>query len=728
MVTSVIARGGCERQLLATVRGLLQRGYAIEIFTLSAVPAGDISFEAEFAALGVKSTCASEFGDMSPAPGAGDYRHGLAPFAPILEHLSVVRLGLALEEVIRRFKPDVVHCWSEPSSVIGGHVAAALGIGRIVLQLVNVPANQLELPGSALYRDAYRSLLRYPNVRLLIDSAAGIRSLEHWLDMPPGTVGLAGHSFVPDIMQIRNDNAAMDCRRRYGIPPDAPTVGAIMRFAPEKDPDLWLETAAIVAAACPRVYFVLAGYGALAERIANRAKQLGLSDRFVLPGPSIDIGEIFACMNVFLMTSRFEGTPNALIEAQAAGVPVVAPDVGGIRDAMIDGVTGLVAAGRTAAQLADAALRILNDAGWPRRAAKHSRRFVAERFDWQRNVNATVELYRTDQPRMRRYVDRLIGRFALAQSCIDRYVGARNVTERNPPHPQSRFGLLAYNDTINLGDEIQSIAARQFLPAIDYYIDREALDAFALAPDQEVRLILNGWFCHRPERWPPSSSIRPLLISFHVSQTPGMWSGLRPVDVFAQDSVRQYLKQHGPVGARDFSTLEFLQRSGIDSYFSGCLSLALQRPNLPRDHDLLVLNDVPDEIIRIIPSLTTKRVVVTFHNDFERFDIQARTQRAQQLLDLYARAGCVITTRLHAAMPCLAFKTPVLLIDVAPDQYRFSGLANLVHHCKAEEFCALKTDYDVNEPPPNPTRYLQHRVQLSGRITEFFRGANATVA
>ncbi len=110
MVTSVIARGGCERQLLATVRGLLQRGYAIEIFTLSAVPAGDISFEAEFAALGVKSTCASEFGDMSPAPGAGDYRHGLAPFAPILEHLSVVRLGLALEEVIRRFKPDVVHC------------------------------------------------------------------------------------------------------------------------------------------------------------------------------------------------------------------------------------------------------------------------------------------------------------------------------------------------------------------------------------------------------------------------------------------------------------------------------------------------------------------------------------------------------------------------------------------------------------------------------------------
>jgi len=708
--------------MLATVRDLLQRGYTIEIFTLSPVPAGDISFEAEFAALGIKSTCAAEFGDMSLVPDAGDYRHGLAPYARILEHLSVARLGLALEEIIRRFKPDVVHCWSEPSSVIGGHVAAALGIERIVLQLVNVPPNQMDLPGSTLYRDAYRSLIRYPNVRLVIDSVPGMHSLEQWLEMPPGTVSLAGHSFMPDSLQVRNEHDAMICRRRIGIAPDAPTVGAIMRFAPEKDPDLWLETAAIVAATQPKVYFVLAGYGALADRIAHRVKELGLSDRFILPGPTIDIGEMFACMNVFLMTSRFEGTPNTLIEAQAAGVPVVAPDVGGIRDAMIDGLTGLLTAGRTASELADAVLRILHDACWARRAAKHARRFVAKRFNWRRNVNATVKLYRTDEPRVRRYVDHLIGRRRPRAHRYDRAPDAKDVMQQQL---QRRYGLLAYDRTINLGDEIQSIAARQFLPAIDYYVDREALDAFSPAPDQEVRLILNGWFCHRPERWPPSPAIRPLLISFHVSQTHGMWSGLRPIDVFAQDTVREYLKQHAPVGARDFNTLEFLQRLGIDSYFSGCLTLTLQRPNLPRDHDLLVLNDVPDEIVRMIPSITTKRVVTTFHNDFQHFDIQTRLKKAQQLLDLYASAGCVVTTRLHAAMPCLAYKTPVLLIDSAPDQTRFSGLSNLVHHCTADALCAGKTDYDVNEPPPNPTGYLQHRVQLSGRTTEFFRGVTA---
>lgn len=725
MVTSVLARGGCERQLLATVRGLLLRGYAIEIFTLSPVPPGDISFEADFAALGVNAICAAEFGDMSLSPDVGDYRHGLSAYAPILEHLSVVRLGLALEEAIRRFNPDVVHCWSEPSSVIGGHVATALGIGRIVLQLVNVPPNQMGLAGSALYRDAYRSLIRFPNVRLLIDSVPGIRSLEQWLEMPPGTVSLAGHTFMPDTVRVRDEHEARICRQRFGIPRDAPTVGAIMRFAPEKDPDLWLQTASIVAAACPHVYFLLGGYGALAGWIAHRIKELGLSHRFILPGASTDVGEIYACMNVFLMTSRFEGTPNTLIEAQAAGVPVVAPDIGGISGAMIDGLTGLLTRSRAASQLADAALRILNDTSWPRRVAMHGPRFVAKRFNWQRNVAATVNFYRTDQSRIRRYLNGLIARTRSAPPPADRHVRAADVKRLMRPRSQNRFGLLAYSNTNNLGDEIQSIAARQFLPAIDYYVDREALDAFAPTPDQEVRMILNGWFCHRPERWPPSPAIRPLLISFHVSQTHGMWSGLRPVDVFAQNPVRQYLERHGPVGARDFSTLEFLQRLGIDSYFSGCLTLSLQRPNLTREPDLLVLNDVPDEVIRIIPSLTTKRVKVTFHNDFERSNIQARLQKAEQLLDLYARASCVITTRLHAALPCLAFKTPVLLIDIAPDQYRFSGLSNLVHHCAAQEFCSRKADYDVNDPPLNPTSYLQHRAQLSARVTEFCRRARA---
>src|SRR4051812_21418400 len=103
MVTSVLARGGCERQMFATVRGLLQSGYAIEIFKLANAPPGEPSFEAEFEALGVKSIVAAEFGDMTRSPEEDQDRHGLQRFTPILAHLNMVHLGFALEQVIKRF-------------------------------------------------------------------------------------------------------------------------------------------------------------------------------------------------------------------------------------------------------------------------------------------------------------------------------------------------------------------------------------------------------------------------------------------------------------------------------------------------------------------------------------------------------------------------------------------------------------------------------------------------
>ncbi len=65
------------------------------------------------------------------------------------------------------------------------------------------------------------------------------------------------------------------------------------------------------------------------------------------------------------------------------------------------------------------------------------------------------------------------------------------------------FGLLTYPDTDNLGDEIQSLAARRFLPRVDYLIDRERIDESPALPAENVFTILNGWHCWEPMRWPP---------------------------------------------------------------------------------------------------------------------------------------------------------------------------------------------------------------------------------
>jgi glycosyltransferase involved in cell wall biosynthesis len=393
MVISVLARGGCERQLLATARGLLARGYVVEIFKLDVGPIGDSSFEADVAALAIRTTCACDFGDMRLPPPDGRDPHGLAQFTPILPHLNIVHLGVALEQAIRRFKPSVVHCWSEPSSVIGGLVAVSLAVRKIVIQLVNVSPFQQNQPNAALYYDAYRRLQNRANVQLLNISVAGARNLERWLEIPRGTVKLLRNGFVPETVRVRTAEEAKACRQRLGIPLDAPTVGAIMRFAPEKDPDLWLDTARLIAADRPDVWFVLAGYGPLAEHVARKLGQTGLSRRTVLLGATIDVGAVYACIDVFLMTSRYEGTPNVLIEAQAAGVPVVAPDVGGTRETILDNATGVLVRSREAPRLAGAVSAVLTNPLLRQSARAHGPRFVARRFNWQRKIDKTIRYY-----------------------------------------------------------------------------------------------------------------------------------------------------------------------------------------------------------------------------------------------------------------------------------------------------------------------------------------------
>jgi glycosyltransferase involved in cell wall biosynthesis len=168
----------------------------------------------------------------------------------------------------------------------------------------------------------------------------------------------------------------------------------------EKDPDLWLETEAAIAAARPDVSFLLAGSGheTIADQLVQKGAALGLDTRLVLPGMVIDVGQVYGALDVLLLASRLENTPNVMIEAQAAGIPVVGPPVGGIGETMIDGVTGLLAAERSSEALASAVLRILGDAAWRERAAVRGPTFVTERYGHERMIRETITIHNQDAP------------------------------------------------------------------------------------------------------------------------------------------------------------------------------------------------------------------------------------------------------------------------------------------------------------------------------------------
>ncbi len=285
-----------------------------------------------------------------------------------------------------------------------------------------------------------------------------------------------------------------------------------------------------------------------------------------------------------------------------------------------------------------------------------------------------------------------------------------------------KFGLLKYQ-TDNLGDEIQSIAARRFLPQVDFLVDRDSLDAFEGPEDVEHRIILNGWFTHAPHRWPPSPALNPLVISFHLSSLamPCDGSIQIPSETLLSGPNLDYLKSSGPVGARDLHTLALLDQHQVDSFFSGCLTLTMEERFPGEVEDFIALVDLDEDLVDACRARTDSEIRRFTHIDRNKCSTADRFERAERLLAVYRRAKCVITSRLHAALPCLAMGTPVLLLNVQRDQTRFLGLHPFLRNGSREDFLADRLDFPLDHLTPNSDDYLPLRRSLIQRVSDFVR-------
>jgi glycosyltransferase involved in cell wall biosynthesis len=168
-------------------------------------------------------------------------------------------------------------------------------------------------------------------------------------------------------------------------------VGNVARLAEQKGHRDLIAAAPLVLERHPDVRFVVAGDGELRDELEELARPLG--DRFELLGERDDVPDLLASFEVFAFPSRFEGLCLAVIEAQAAGVPVVATPVGGIKETVVDGETGrLVPLGDVEA-LAEAIVVVLDDPETAGRMAEAARTPVLERYSVDRMVAETLALY-----------------------------------------------------------------------------------------------------------------------------------------------------------------------------------------------------------------------------------------------------------------------------------------------------------------------------------------------
>lgn len=291
---------------------------------------------------------------------------------------------------------------------------------------------------------------------------------------------------------------------------------------------------------------------------------------------------------------------------------------------------------------------------------------------------------------------------------------------RATPEAQSAlYGVLKYSSQ-NIGDEIQSIAAMRFLPKIDYYCHRERLDQFHLPKEQEgkkVKLIMNAWWMWDPSHFPPSKDIDPLLISMHLFQ--------KYYDKFERPEFLDYLRQHGPVGCRDMATKQYLDSHDVPTYFSGCLTTTLQgNPEYrkKKGNDYILCVDLPERLVKEIKKRTDRPVYSVSRMLSVAFSAVDRMELARIMLALYHNAYCVVTPRLHVALPSTAFGTPVCLINVgknAPRRGRFEGMEHFFHEFSEEEFMENPNSYNFDNPPQNPNTHLEMRADLIERCKAF---------
>jgi glycosyltransferase involved in cell wall biosynthesis len=203
---------------------------------------------------------------------------------------------------------------------------------------------------------------------------------------------------IPNGLQFDHVPSILDAaakREALGIPAHSPVIGTVTRLESQKANEVFLRAVACVIARIPNVVTVIAGDGPQRKELENLAAELGLAGRVIFLGWRTDAVEILGALDIFCMSSRWEGCPMVLLEAMAMRRPVVATDIGGVREIVVNEETGLLVALEDAQALANAIVRLVEDDAERERFGQAGRRRVEERFSAEGMLNAYGQLYRS---------------------------------------------------------------------------------------------------------------------------------------------------------------------------------------------------------------------------------------------------------------------------------------------------------------------------------------------
>ena len=304
------------------------------------------------------------------------FRRLAAPLHPLSPHKYIPLYLPRLFNLLRTGKFDLIHCHLTGSNLIAKPLAAMLGVPLIF----NYDHNDM-------VRTQQKTLLLLDRLaNLLTDHIIAVSASTRDFLIQQERVPADKITLIYNGVDLERFHAAPDSptratwRHAWGLPENIPVVVGVGRLRPQKNFPLFLRVAGEVLRAIPQATFVIAGEGPDRQDLEILARDLGIASQVHFLGYVNDTTELYAGVDVLLMTSRAEGTPLTVLEAMAMGVPVVATRVDGMAEVLEDGVDAYLAPPGDLAACAQRTCRLLQDQALARRFSQAGRRKVRDHY------------------------------------------------------------------------------------------------------------------------------------------------------------------------------------------------------------------------------------------------------------------------------------------------------------------------------------------------------------
>ena len=393
LAVPTLCPGGAERQVVNTAIGLLQQGkYDVHVVA-QRIEAGHPDRQDFYRSLleenGLTPLSLSEY-FINEIRSSEEYRD--------LLHLRKEIGGSLFDDAVgyfylfRKLKPETVHAFLDWANISAGLGALMANIPNIIISGRNVSPPNFSLPHTQM-KVVYNFLLGFDNVKITNNSLAGAFSYALWLNLPINRIRILRNGIRIADGNLPKGKERDNLRQRIGLPKDIRVVGGLFRLMAEKRPLLWCEVADRVVRQQPDVYFVLIGDGALKKQVFQYAKKTGLRSRLLVLDPISPVSNAFAIIDLLLLTSRHEGTPNVLIEAQWYGVPTVAVNVGGVAETLRSVTSGIVVNSDNPKEIADQVVSALDNLEYFNTNNDDTRDWILENFGQSKMITKTIELY-----------------------------------------------------------------------------------------------------------------------------------------------------------------------------------------------------------------------------------------------------------------------------------------------------------------------------------------------